>query len=222
VIFQRQLHVEKKLHSKTVQKYNQLYQQHNIVLQDLEQEKNLSEIQKKLISELEGIIEVYQANYLPVQRPSENGFNSGAADATLPAIRSKESIRQEPCIAEGLADSDANHTISKKVMSILLPVSDSNNYRLNYMTNSPSSQNTVLFMQALPINILGPGIPRPPAPNRKGATMTLPQIEELASKDYARFEFIIDSDFNHFPISSIREAPSVAGIGEQKGLNPRD
>jgi hypothetical protein len=215
VIFQQQVQIEKQKHSETIQLYN-------VALQNLQQEENISEMQKKLISELEGVIGIYQAGYQPVEPQSENAFTSGAVDASLPAVRSEEIISQEYRTAETPGNSGGHQNLSKEVMPVL-PVTNSNNYGFSYVTDLSSFQKlaSTREMPSLPVETPS-GFP-----NSSLATKTatpLPPIEEADSEDHAGFEFVMDPEFNPFPISSLRGTPSMAGFNEQKdhGCHDRD
>jgi hypothetical protein len=208
VIFQQQVQIEKQKNSETIQLYN-------VAVQDLQQEKNISEMQKKLISELEGVIGIYQAGYQPVEAQSENAFTSGAVDAPLPAFRSEESIRQEYRTTETPGNSGGHQNLSKEVMPIL-PVTNSNNYGFSYVTDSSSFQKlaSTREMPSLPVE-MSSGFPNSSLAT-KGTVTCLPPIEEADSEDHAGFEFVMDPDFNPFPVSSLRATPYMAGFNEHK------
>jgi hypothetical protein len=216
VTFQRLVQLEQQRHIETYQKYQALCQQHNKLLQDFRQEKDLSDVQKKLISELEGMIEIYQANYLPA-RAISNEFKAGAVDAPLPAMGFNEMItKQESRNFDETVELDGHQPVSKETMSThphaTEPDSLKGLYDFGFSTGSAVLQqhNSANELPALPADLKAscnfvmksPGLQRPCLAMKE---TPLPTIEEMDLGERCEFKSIAESSHTQFPISALRD-----------------
>jgi hypothetical protein len=207
VIFQQQ--VQK--HSETIQLYKMALQEAS---NNLQQERGITEMQKKVISDQEDLIGIYQAGYQLVEAQSEIAFTSGAVNATLPAMRSEENIA---------AGTSANPGGPQKFSKgALFPVIDSNSYSFSYVTDPSSGPKPASTSEMASLTVETK--PSGSSVVRKGATASLPRTDY---EDHADCDFVMP-DFQ-FPTSSLRDTPCVAGISEHndhwcydhdKGANP--
>jgi hypothetical protein len=208
LIFQQQVQIEKQKHSETIKLFKIALQDLQEASINLQQERNMTEMQKKVISDQEDLIGIYQAGYQLVEAQSETAFTSGAVIASLPAMRSEESIRHEYRTTETSASPGGHQNFSKRVMSAL-PVTDSNNYGFSYVTDLSSgpkpASTTSLPVETKPSGFTLVG---------KGAAASLPRIDEVDCGHHADFEFVMNPDFQ-FPTSSLRDTPCMAGINER-------
>lgn len=205
LIFQQQVQIEKQKHSETIKLYKIALQDLQEASISLQQERNIAEMQKKVISDQEDLIGIYQAGYQLVEAQSETAFTSGAVNASLPAMRSEETIRHEYGTAETPANPGGHQNFLKRVMSVL-PVTDSNNYGFSYVTKPASTRE----MASLPVETKPSGFTLV----GKGAAASLPRIDEVDCGHHADFDFVMNPNFQ-FPTSSLRDTPCVAGINEQ-------
>jgi hypothetical protein len=177
----------------------------------LQQERNITEMQKKVISDQEDLLGINQAGYQLVEAQSETAFTSGAVNASLPATRSEESIRHEYCTAETPASPGGHQNFSKRVMSVL-PITDSNNYGFSYVTDLSSGPKpaSTREMASLPVETKPSGFTLV----GKGPAASLPRIGKFDCGHHADFDLVMNPNFQ-FPTSSLRDTPCVAGINEQ-------
>jgi hypothetical protein len=129
----------------------------------------------------------------------EIAFTSGAVNATLPAMRSKESIT---------AGTSANLSGPQKFLKgALFPVIDFNNYSFSYVTDPSSSLKPASTSEIA--SLTAKTKPSGSSVVRKGATASLPRTDY---EDYADCDFVM-LDFQ-FPTLLLRDTPCVAGISE--------
>ena len=202
LIFQQQVQIEKQKHSETIKLFKIALQDLQEASINLQRERNITEMQKKVISDQEDLIGIYQAGYQLVEAQSETAFTSGAVNASLPA---------EYRTTETPASPGGHQNFSKRVMSVL-PVTDSNNYGFSYVTGLSSGPKPASMreMASLPVETKPSGFTLV----GKGAAASLPRIDEVDCRHHADFDFVMNPDFQ-FPTSSLRDTPCRAGINEQ-------
>lgn len=207
LICQNQIHAEKQRHADTARKYQLLCQQHNVLLEDHQREKDILEMQKKLISELESVIEIYQATFnISIQAPSENAFNPGTVDASLPAIKPNDDIKHEH--EEPAAEADAQRSLFNEMMPSPFALTGRNHhshYDFEFMVESPAVQqpNAAEESAFLPVspNLSSPY--RTPL-SRKLMPTVLPAIEELSPLDSRELDSGVSLGCNQFTLSALR------------------